>query len=553
MKKNLAAFVMATAALCVLQCANDYNPFENYSNAQAYVSFAESSKKIREGDTLAIFSTETLAVFTAVREKIDSFRVDAAGNRYWPDTVIRHPSDKETQLFLLSYWDTGRVQINLTTFRSNNATVSLPAPLSYYVRSPLKQSDISTVLNAACTLSTAPVTDGDVLYIWRLGKDTLPGVASNTFTDFSKYLLHIQVGKTDTGSLWVTDFRQAFRSPSTMFTYLFYQPSPPRIKCTTKGLHGDTVITSDSTLLFSFQVIDSSGQGLASVDLSGEALQSLDSTDFYATLTGINQYTQLVPKVEVVKATNKIGQTSVDTFYVYYEATGAHGDLVKFRLINPPDPALTTRVDTLLYIMYVDNYSHPVTVSVTSMVIGPTGANTNLVPDYSYSDSTHRCVWLVPLAKGIDSVRTVASIPDLHYSAETTLVVERNLLYVDTTPPVILGITANGVKVPLEQKIPTLQVDSPTVIVEVTAVDNESGIASVTITDVSLGTTGTPTPITMTYQNYEWVSSSIAFGARQSMTLHITVKNKTVGAYTTTTRDIVLTRRAIVVSPPVTP
>jgi hypothetical protein len=551
MKKTRAAvYGLVIAAFIVLQCTNDYNPFENYSNAQAYVLPEACSKKIREGDTLNIFSTETLAVYTAVREKIDSFRIDAKGNRYWPDTTILKPSDKNNQIFLLSFWDTGRVEINVTTYRSNNTTVSLPAPLSYYVRSPLKQNNISAVLNAACTLSTQPVGDEDVLYIWRFGKDTLPGVASSTFLNFSKYLLHIQVGKTDTGSLWITDFRQEFRSPSTRFTYLFYQPSPPKIKCTTKGLHGDTVITGEDTLIFTFQVIDSSGQGLARVDLPGAQLQSLDSTTFYTTLTGMKQYSKQAPKVEIITATNKIGQTTVDTFYLCYEATGPHGDLVKFRLVNPPEPALNTRVDTLLYVMYVDNYSQNL-VSVNTMVTGPLGNTINLVPVYSFSDSMHRCVWLVPLVKGTNSVQTVASIPDRSYSAETTLVIVRNPLAVDTTPPVITEILINGIKYPLalDQKIP-FAVDSPTVIVTVSALDNESGIASVAMAEVpSAGTAGL---ITMTYKNFEWVSSPIAFGTRVSFTLRITVKNKTVGAYSTTTRDIMLTRRAIVILPPVT-
>jgi hypothetical protein len=537
-KTRAAAYGLAIAAFGVLQCTNDYNPFENYSNAQVYVLPEACSKKIREGDTLSIFTTETLAVYTTVREKIDSFRIDAKGNRYWPDTVLRPPFAKENLVLPLSFWDTGRVQINVTTYRSNHAVSSLAAPMSFYVRSPLKQKDVSSVLGSPCTLSTAPVTDEDVLYIWRFGKDTLPGSTSNTFSDFSKYLLNIKIGKTDTGYLWVTDFHEEFRSPATMFTYLFYQPSPPRIKCTNyKLLHGDTVITGDDTLPFTFQVIDSSGQGLASVDLSGEMPQTADSVTFYKTFIGMKQYSNQNPKVEIIKATNKIGQTSIDTFYLCYEKSGPHGDLVTFRLVNPPDPTLTTRLDTLLYILYVDNYSQD-TVNVSTLA---TGKNFVALP---FSDSVHKFQWFVPLDTGYNTITTLASIPQRAYSAETTLVILRRAYAPDTTPPIITSITVNGRPYPVEGDT-VLEIDSAFVNVVVSAIDNESGVKSVSLAQDAVSSM----PITMTELNHVWVSSSIPFGNKISMILTITVKNGLLLGPNTTTKRISLKKRAIIVTP----
>jgi hypothetical protein len=538
MKKTLAAaYGIAILAFSVLQCANDYNPFENYSNAQVSVLFDACSKKIRDGDTLSIFSTETLAVYTTVREKIDSFRIDAPGNRYWPDTTILHPSDKDNQFFLLSFWDTGRVQINVTTYRSNHTVSSLAAPMSFYVRSPLGQRNISSVLGSPCTLSTAPVGDEDVLYIWAFGKDTVLGIGSNTFPNPSSKLLNVEVGKTDTGYLRVTDFWKTFRSPAAAFTYLFYKPSPPRIHCTTKGLRGDTVITGEDTLRFTFQVIDSSGLGLAGVDLSGEMPQTADSVAFYKTIIGMKQYSNLTPKVEIIKATNKIGQTTIDTFYLCYEATGPHGDLVKFRLINPPGPVLTTRTDTLLYVLYVDNYSQD-TVNISTLA---TGKNFVTIP---FSDSVHKFQWLVPLDTGYNTIKTVASIPQRAYSAETTLVIQRRPLAPDTTPPEITSITVNGRPYPVDRDT-IFDMDSAFVNVVVSAIDNESGIKSVSIAQDVVSSM----PITMTYLNHVWVSSPIPYGNKAAMILTITVKNNLLLGPNTTTKKITLKKRAIIVTP----
>jgi|GEM_PF-5023028 hypothetical protein len=538
----------------LVQCAKDYNPFENFSNANALVLPSASSKAISEGDTLIIFTTETLAVYTSVREKIDSFRVAATGNMYFGDTVVRPPFTKDNYLFQVSYADTGRVFINVTTYRSNRDSSSLATPVSSYVRSPLWQDSIHKILGSPCTLSTAPVGDDDVLYVWAFGKDTVVGITSNTYPDPYPLLRHIQVGKTDTGYLWVSDLHEQFRSPAVMFTYLFYQPSPPKIKCTNKGLQDDTVITGDTTLTFTFEVIDSSGQGLDSVNLSGTHPKTSDSVTFYATFVGMKQYSNQNPKVEIITATNKIGQTTIDTFYLCYVDTGLHGDLVLFRLVNPPAPTLTTRLDTLLYNVDVVNYSQNA-VSVSTVVHGAGGKQSSLTPIYSFSDSVHKCTWLVPLALGSDTIQTEAAIPDRGYSAETTLVIQRSLLAPDTTPPEIVAITINGETYPLGQDPTTaFVVDSPSAIVAVYTIDNESGIASVTMTEVaSVGSAvgiGPAIPMTsVTSENYEWVSSPVAFGAKLTMVLMITVKNKTLSATNTTTRYIKLTRRVGVIVP----
>lgn len=69
----------------------------------------------------------------------------------------------------------------------------------------------------------------------------------------------------------------------------------------------------------------------------------------------------------------------------------------------------------------------------------------------------------------------------------------------------------------------------------------------------SVGSTaGIGTAITMTSvtsENYEWVSSPVAFGAKLTVVLMITVKNKTLAATNTTTRYIKLTKRVGVIVP----
>ena len=532
MKTNrFPATMLPVAFLFLFACTKDYNPFENYANANALVLPSASSARIGNGDTLLIFTTETLAVYTTVREKIDSFKVTAPHNRYFSDTVVKPPFSKDDYILPLSFFDTGWTSVNVTTYRSNNTSVSLPAPIALYIRSPLRQKNINTVLGAPCTLWTAPVGDEDVLYEWAFGKDTVFGITTDSVTNPYPMLPNIGklVGKRDTGYLWVTDLKEQVRSPMTSFSYLFYEPAPPRIKCTNKGLSHDTVITRDSALTVFFEVIDSSGQGLASVTLQGDTLRTNDSITFYKTITGMNSYEPPAPaKAEIVTAANRLGQSTTDTFYLCYEPTGSHGDLVKFILVNPSSASLTTMLDTLLYLVDVENYTQG-QITVGTTILRPGAPKPVAVgSDKIFSDSVYRCVWVVPLgheavagANAFDTIRTSASIP---YSVpvETTIVIQRAAPLVDT--PQILEILVNDKPYNAAKTY-----DTASVSIAILVVDNGSGIRSVTMLDSLAGGVGVvskSTVVPMTDRGYGWwTSAPVLFNVRLKLNLVVTATN----------------------------
>lgn len=559
MNMRCIVVAMLTAVpLCLVDCIKDYNPYENYANVNVQIDPA-TSKRLHNGDTLPIFATETLVVYTTVSEKMDSFVVTTSNNRYFTDTLFKPPFSAGNYYLLFSFYDTGKTSINVKTYRSNQTKDSLPT-ITLYVDSLRIQKDIDIVFGAADSLRTNPVNDWDVMYVWAFGKDTVYGRTNAIPIPYSE-LYHVVVGQQDTGHLWVMDFLGTFRSPTTSFKYLFFEPVPPKIKCTTKGLSHDTVITADTTLTFTFQVIDSSGRGLAEVLFDGKTVQtSNDSASYYATVSGMLAYSSAKPKMVPVSVANNLGETTIDTFYLCYESTGLHGDLAVFRLANPTSPTLTTRVDTLFYVVNVDNYSHD-SINVSTQVTGPGGNPASLSTVYSYADSTRRCTWFVPLSAstgGLNTIRTQVLIPSRpDYSAETTLVVTRNLLAPDTTPPVITAITVNGKSYPLDyNKGSVFSVDSASsVIVGVSAFDNESGVDSVSIVQGATAAAGTTYPTK--YSNHVWTSPAIPFpttklAVSQTMILWVVVRNKLlIGAasVTTTQKAIYLKRNTSVVTP----
>jgi hypothetical protein len=403
-------------------------------------------------------------------------------------------------------------------------------PIAVYVDSLRRQSDIDTVFDASDSLSTSPVGDDDVLYVWAFGKDTVEGITQNSIPIPYSQLRHVQVGQQDTGYLWVTDLLGKFRSPSTSFTYLFWEPSPPKIKCTNNGLSVDTVITSQDTLTIYFQVTDFSGQGIKSVTLAGDTLETNNGT-YYKRLTGVSEYKYPYLKgMEIVEAKDGLNDSTIDTLYVRYDPKGLQGELVKFKLVNPSDTFLSTTYDTLLYILDVTNYSQE-QISVGTAILRPNAVNYAAVGSVKYiADSTSRCVWVVPLGhvavgatSAFDTIKTTATVPG-SIPVETTIVVQRSAPAVDT--PQILEITVNG-------KVfdPTKSYDTSAVSVAVLVVDNGSGIKTVAILDSTAGAgigtvnKGTMVPVTDLGLGWWQTTAPIAFNLRAKLNLVITATN----------------------------
>ena len=208
-------------AACVLQCAKDYNPFENYLNAQVLVSPDSCSFDVA-GDTVPIFSTQTIALYTVVREKIDSFSLHADNNRYWTDTTITPPFKKAMYFFSLSFYDTGKTTVSVTTHWTNREDFSMTPPLSLVVRSPLAQKDIVTTVGAPCTLSTPSIGDRDIYYYWSFVSDTIKSPFSNNPDEYPTIAM---VGTMQTGMLWVADTLGRYQSPACPFSFQFTQPN----------------------------------------------------------------------------------------------------------------------------------------------------------------------------------------------------------------------------------------------------------------------------------------------------------------------------------------
>ena len=520
---RIFAIIGTSLTFLALQCSHDYNPFEDSSNAQAYFLLKSSSERVRNHDTLSIFSTETLSVYATVREKIDSITILTPGNRKDSVKVFHAPFATDSFIVLLSYYDTGLKSISVVGTRTNSTTFSL-GPLTYYVKSPLRQDSIFQPFGKAINLSTALLTDNDVYYFWSFG----PAVGDTIKSPFSQYSVNsmppnIITGKKGIGSLWVTDTGEKIRSTASSFSFEFFRPIQPVIKCTTKGLFNRDSIASGDTLIFTIQIIDSSGVGMKDVSVNGKSMSSSDNLNYSMIFTGIktNSYTKAHPKVLTVLATNNANESATDSFFCFYDSSGVKPALIKLTLINPTS-SVTTKLDTVLFILKVNKYSAD--TAAIKIQAGPAVFNLQSV------DSVKTFYRDIALSQGPNTITAAAYIHGQLY-ADTSVTVTKNANVVDATPPQILTFKVNNKTYAPVQNAYTVTIgkSDSTVNVSVIAIDNESGIASVSIAENNV------TPIKSYNLSYDkntfsWITTfsppaSFIKGTLKQLTCSLTINN----------------------------
>ncbi len=472
-RHSLRIFILMILPLLLL-CSNDYNPFDNFLNAQIRVLTEKSS--IAKKDSVSIFSTETLWVYATNREKIQKFIIHADSNRLWKDDTVFCDSPTMEFRFLLSFNDVGTKSISIKTFRTNGDVSYQSQALSVRVFSPLSQKIISGVLGMPCTLSTPGVSDR-VNYVWSFGTYQGKNVLyKKQFASGNEEMVqNIPVGAIDTGFLWVEDSTGAIRSPQARFLYRFDATIGPSISCISKGVRSDApdiVVTGEDFLDFSVFIADQAGASVDSVEFVGNGFDwvNSDRTIFKKTFTGMGAYTASKPLFATVIATDKYKNTTKRTFSLYYDASGPKSKFVQFRLINPPEILAYTKKGLFDFLLGVDNTGND--SAQVSITVNGTPVN----PQMTIGKSSPTLSWTIPCSTGNNTVKAIAMVKSLVY-ADTTITIIRDPFMVDTAKPQILDVTVDNNPVStVEMRVSTTR---PLGVIRVIAIDQISGVRSV--------------------------------------------------------------------------
>jgi hypothetical protein len=457
------------AALLVLSCTNDYNPFTDPSRALAVVKY----KSFHDADTLNIFTTETLVVAVADRGLIDSFSIVAPTNRRSPDTFVvkrtpGQPVAAGPYTYLVSLTDTGWKTLTINTFRSNGERV--PQEFSLYLRNPLHQNTIYGFYGDTVSLAAAPhVRDADVAYHWDFGggydiASPLPQIsAAVKMQSFSS-----------AGLLWVSDPSGAHPSPAVPFTYNLKDTTGPFIKCVNDGYVGkDTIVTGDTTFYFKVQIWDPTQAGsVQSASVNGHKFDINDDPLYICVLTHMDTNVRLFPVTVSAVNNPQFLVSSTKTFWLQFSSTMSHGGGVLFTVTDPSTDTSVTESRNKVIFGYVEDYVHD-SISVIVKLWENNAQN-------SLADTVHvmgKATWSFnfPLANGSNRARLAAYASNGDSLAGTSLFIVCDTTMKDTTPPVIIDVTANGA--PAANKFVT---DS-TAVLRIIAYDEGSGIDSLCV------------------------------------------------------------------------
>ncbi len=434
---GLRSHLVLAASLCALLasgigCIDDYNPFVDTSNAGIYVV----SQTVADGDTVSIFSAETLQVQILLKEHIDRLVVTASENRTWAgDTQVTHDQFATEPLsFVVSFYDTGRQWVSLTTHGGG----SMMSADTFWLHavSPLHQDTVTGAYSTPLQLSTTPVGDKDARYVWSFGAgEDIESDSATTMASVSTS------SPSSMGELWVTD--GTHRSPSVPFTFFLGDTTPPTIHCINLGHDGgDTVYPGNPRFVFKVAVEDDGGRPVDSVSCNGEPFDEtrVNGNGYYRFLTGLTDNDVDNPFVAFVHAIDDIDSFRNEasrTFYIVYSDTLPAGPDVGLNLSFPGEEVTVTGSRSVQLIGTIET-NVPETLQVVVEVETTDSLHTDTVTLNSSALPWYRTVTLTEGTNPLSLRVLDTTLNDTHQVLERTLAYVPGL--VDTTPPVILDV-----------------------------------------------------------------------------------------------------------------
>ena len=455
-------------AAVLLRCSPTDNPYADYSNARATV-VARTFPLASQPGSVTVFTTETLSVVVALREKVDSFSVITPHNRYGDTTTVANTPENpiEARLYHVpfSLTDTGIIILSVVTYRDNGDASS--ETISLHCTSPLKQELITARLGRSVALTTPRVGDDDVWYNWMFDTTTtIVSAVSSVDT-----AIRTMTEPSGTGYLWVSDVKHRSSCPTTPFRFSFEDIDPPEILASYGP--SDTVRSGDTTFFFEVQIRDR-GFGLGGAPTVNTSLfdQRRGIDTYIKTFEELDHAAATSPLSVVVKAVDKAGNRASRTFHLLYDKSLAPTGKLQLRILSPSSNPDTTSSSTLNLLGVLSEYTGDTISAGLSLTV-----NDSTYEPQSLFATAQRLIWTADAGLGENENTLKIAVQDNRSTAaiETTFTVRYDPERVDETAPVIVEITADG------EPADNYHSAADSVTVRVIAFDEGEGIDSLTI------------------------------------------------------------------------
>jgi hypothetical protein len=412
-------------------CGDRQNPYLASNDSGVRIT----SKSFGDGDTISIFSTESLAFVLHLKEHLDHITLQAPANRLWPkqDTVITAERfDQEPFIFRFSFFDTGRQEISITAKRARGDSVRTLYGVT--VRSPLHQAAVNAGIGDTVLLTTPAVGD-DALYIWDFGD----GIVVKNNVCHAAYIVKTPLWARK-GELYVADL--VHRSPSAVFSIIARGKDNPRIIPLGDSIRSDTIFAGAAVFLFRAAVTGASSILAATVD--GAPFERVARNDsgtfvFSKLLRGLDGNGS--PMRTIVSITDGSGADFERIFWIVYNPALPRPDRPLLRILFPQEDSLSTNTPLSTIRGFVANRSGFDSLAIFLMV------NDSLHLDCRRVTADSAWQWTFGLAPGWNRVSVIA-FEDASRQGETLAVARRAILYApaaaDTMPPRLITLLGNG-------------------------------------------------------------------------------------------------------------
>jgi hypothetical protein len=439
----------------VLLCSQDYNPFADVGNARIHIM----DKSFDDGGEVAIFTTHELVLAPAVAALIDSFSVSIDSNRYERDTTIETVRTGH-YTFRLSFVDTGRHEVRVRAYRGRDMHAW---SLRVHAFSPLHQDTVNGVFGEPLELATDSVGDGDVMYHWSFGNNTTVSSLSPRATA----TIHTADNDRGSGLLWVSD--KHHRSSAVVFAFSLVDTGAPLIEWLNHP-DGDTLVSADTIVPFKVRITDQGGGAVDSVTINGSRAVP-DINDVYTrSIHGLRDHppSSALPLVVYAVDNLEFGNAVRDTFWLAYDSSAITTRRTELLIANVKRDTVVSRTPLFRVFGSVNDYSGA-TVTVHLDVNGEG------VADTLYPGGAGEWGWTFSLPRTRNIVTITALDDKGEVLSHRTMTVFYDAGLVDTAGPVFLEVSVNGTR---RHRV---IVDDTVAVVRVTAFDEGTGIASLTI------------------------------------------------------------------------
>jgi len=461
--------IIVMILLFIINCARDYNPFNDYSLARVQINSDL-------GDTSELYSSDTIQLTLIIPNLIEKITVHTDSNRYFTDTIFHNRYfDLSSEVhcdFTVCFFDTGWKSIRIETERKNGEVNT--EELRLYIRQPLFQDSIVGILGKILQLQTRPVKDSNVVYNWRFGD--LCRVESNI--SVKSAIIRAQ-SDSGIGELWVSDVHGEHCTPSVKFRYKFNDNTAPQIACLNSGINktGDTIYTSESDFFFRVSVTDSGSANL-DVKVNNKRFSKEEKPLYQENIRGIDSLDEAV--LLSVSACDGSNNCTENSFCVLYDSAAASEKNIVIINIDASDSSD--------YEISRENYTvrgrirNSLNTKIDAvMKIELNGKVLPLEHNITISQDDFYWAFDVVLASGINRLAVKVFDSSDNLLAEKISAKDFNSIYVDESMPHIVNLTINGNVLERNNSgIAALRNDTGNLL-KIIAFDDESGIRSISV------------------------------------------------------------------------